>query len=333
MSRISFMLPPTFFTKPLWSIVPSKMVGWNRNTGTFFKSPRHCTSKPIFISNCGVNVFSSHHTLLIALLAPFSTAKLLMRCCYHLSLHTSIFEFLGTYVMWLPILRKNISLLLTDAVVSSLVIRLERKVGRCWTSTLTQFLCLTMSCLKKRCSHLLTFHQDRSLARPHLCLHLCFLLISGTGIIRVLIFRQREFSQVLLHLHLHLSCIPLSHLQFQLQTPISVMVNELKHPLVILGDYICHMARLLDDPSGSSTSTRYPLGNYVSCDIFSPAHTKFLAVVTTGVEPCHYYEVARDLSDGQPCERKFMLQSKQVPKPSRIFLQKGTHQLQMGLQN
>lgn len=61
----------------------------------------------------------------------------------------------------------------------------------------------------------------------------------------------------------------------------------------------CLTARILDPSSASSTQssssgTPYPIVNYVTCDKFSATHIRFLAAVTTGHQPTHFSEAARD---------------------------------------
>lgn len=47
-------------------------------------------------------------------------------------------------------------------------------------------------------------------------------------------------------------------------------------------------------PSPGSSGTKYPLANFVNCHSFLPAHLVFLAAVTAGHEPRHYFEASRD---------------------------------------
>jgi len=69
-----------------------------------------------------------------------------------------------------------------------------------------------------------------------------------------------------------------------------------------LHDYLCYNARL-NDPNVMtpiaqssqkvSSSTRYPIQNYVTYNKFSPSHQHFVASLTKVVEPKHFQEASR----------------------------------------
>lgn len=68
-----------------------------------------------------------------------------------------------------------------------------------------------------------------------------------------------------------------------------------------LWDYICHTVWSIPSTPIISTSpsssvaqgnSSYPLTHYLSCDKFSHFHHSFLSVVSTGIEPTKYSEVA-----------------------------------------
>ena len=71
-----------------------------------------------------------------------------------------------------------------------------------------------------------------------------------------------------------------------------------RKPPAHLYDYVCHTAQVLhpspSHPSIGSSGTWFLLANYVTCHNFSPSHSKFLATITTRVEPQSFNEVVQD---------------------------------------
>ena len=70
-----------------------------------------------------------------------------------------------------------------------------------------------------------------------------------------------------------------------------------------LKDYVCYQVRpndphdissLAHPPHTSSSGTRYPISNYVTCNKFSSTHQNFLAALTKVVEPKHFQEAVKD---------------------------------------
>lgn len=75
--------------------------------------------------------------------------------------------------------------------------------------------------------------------------------------------------------------------------------HRIKIPSVKLRDYITHTVRKLS-PSPSppssqySSSTPYPVSHYVSCDMFSMKHRRFVAAITLARQPAHFAEAVQD---------------------------------------
>lgn len=71
-----------------------------------------------------------------------------------------------------------------------------------------------------------------------------------------------------------------------------------RRPPSYLKDYVCHSARTVHPisvpPISVSSGTRYPIANFVTYDKFSFDHRKFLAAVSTNLEPRSYKEAAKD---------------------------------------
>ncbi|KAK9190783.1 hypothetical protein WN943_019393 [Citrus x changshan-huyou] len=72
-----------------------------------------------------------------------------------------------------------------------------------------------------------------------------------------------------------------------------------KIPNTRLRDFVCHTARVIDLASLSpapplSSSTPYPIANFVTCANFSANHSRFLAAITTLTEPTRYSEAVKD---------------------------------------
>jgi len=88
------------------------------------------------------------------------------------------------------------------------------------------------------------------------------------------------------------------------QTPLSSEPSSCRtrarRPPAHLGDYICYNTRCKEPLSlaarlqNESSSTSYPIANYVVCTNFSVTHKQFLTAVTKVIESRYYHEAAKD---------------------------------------